>query len=36
MIDKHLDAKEKHSLNLERPFNLSPFLSPTWLPHSQL
>ena len=36
MIDRHLHAKKKHSLDIEGVFNPSPFLSPTWLPHGQL
>ena len=36
MIDRHLNAKKKHSLDVEGVFNLSPFFPPTWLPHGQL
>ena len=32
MIYRHLDAKKKHLLDVEEVYNLSPFLSPTWLP----
>ena len=32
MIYRYLDAKKKHLLDVEEVYNLSPFLSPTWLP----
>ena len=37
MIDRNVDATNKHSLGVERVCNLSLFfLSPTWLPHGQI
>ena len=32
MIERHLDAKKKHSLDVVGDYNLSPFLSPNWMP----
>ena len=36
MINRHLEAKKKHSLDVEGVYYFSPFLSPTWLPHGRL
>ena len=36
MIDRHMDSKKKQSVNVERVYNLSPFLSSTCLPHGQI